>query len=145
MREPPVVNVATTVPVAVETPDKVVSTTAVPVVVRTVVPADDVATIVPLEVMVVLRTVTAVITAVVSTAMVVTVWVTTTVSKVVSGSVKVSVTVLCGPVAVALPKGTVLSSGWMVAEETVGMFVGNGCNGGLPSVSREVMRDCLDQ
>lgn len=64
--------------------------------------------------------------AVVSTGTVVTVCVTTTVSKVVSGSVMVSVTVLNGPVAVAFPKGTVLSSGCKVADVTVGRSVGNG-------------------
>ena len=84
---------------------------------------------------------TAVITAVVSTGTVVTVCVTTTVSKVVSGSVTVSVTVLKGPVAVALPKGTVLSRGCRVADVTVGGFVGKGWTGGFPPVSSVVIKD----
>lgn len=131
--------------VTVEEAERVVSTNALPVVVTIVVPADEVVMTVPLEVIVVLTIVMAVTRAVVATGTVVTVCVTSTVSHVVSGSVMVSVTVLRGPVAVAFPKGTVLSRGCNVADEIVGMLVGNGCTGGLPPVSKEVIRDFTDQ
>lgn len=135
------VKVVAAVAVTVVAVDSVVSTNAVPVVVKSVVPAIDVATSVPLEVTVVLITVTAVTTAVVSTGTVVTVCVTITVSNVVKGSVMVSVTVLSGPVAVALPKGTSLLRGWIVADVTDGRLVGKGCEGGCPAVSSELMMD----
>src|ERR1700749_2405533 len=60
-----VVRVVVTVPVTVKDADKVVWTTTVPVVFKTVVPAIEVAMTDPLEVIVVGRTVIAVITAVV--------------------------------------------------------------------------------
>ena len=52
--EPSVVTVVAIVSVIVEDADKVVSTSSVPVVVRTVVPADEVDTVVPSEVIAVL-------------------------------------------------------------------------------------------
>jgi hypothetical protein len=136
-----VVRVVATVPITVEDAARVVSTSTVPVVFTTVVPATEVATTDPSAVIVVGRTVTAVMTAVVSTGTLVIVCVTTTVSKVDTGKVMVPVTGLSAPVAVALPKGTLLSRGCKVAEVMVGKLVGKGCTGGLPSVSRVVMSD----
>ncbi len=129
-----VVRVVATVPVIVEDAIKVVWTRTVPVVFKTVVPATEVATTDPSAVIVVGKTVIAVITAVVGTGKLVTLCVVTTVSKVETGRVRVPVTALCGPAAVAFPKGTVLSRGSNVADVTVGMLVGKGCTGGLPSV-----------
>jgi hypothetical protein len=129
------------VPVTTDEAEKVVSTRAVPIVVMTVVPTVDVGIAVPSEVTVVLTTVTAVITAVVWTGIVVTVSVNTVVSYVDIGRVSVSGSVLDGSTAVAFPNGTVLLSGCNVAEVIVGTFVGKGCTGGFPPVSRVVITD----
>ena len=136
-----VVKVVVIVPVTVADATKVVSTRSVPMVVITVVPTDDVGLMVPSEVIVVLRTVIAVMTAVVSMGIVTTAWVVTTVSKVVSGNVRVSVTLLGTAVAVAFPKGALLSSGDSVADDTATSPVGNGCTAGCPAVSSVVITD----
>lgn len=133
--------VVATVSVTIEDAIKVVSTRTVPVVLRTVVPATEVATTDPSAVMVVGKTVIAVIKAVVGTGKLVTLCVVITVSKVETGSVRVPVTALCESVAVAFPKGTLLSRGCNVADVTVGRLVGKGCTGGLPSVWSVVISD----
>jgi hypothetical protein len=46
---------------------------------------------------------------------------------------------------VALPNGTLLSSGCSVGEVTIDTLVGNGGKGGLPSVAIVVMRDFKSQ
>ena len=87
--DPVVVTVVAFTTVKVEDTPRVVSDSAVPVIVMTVVPAADVATVVPPLTTVVLNTVTAVRVAVVATGIVVTVWFVTIVSKVERGSVTV--------------------------------------------------------
>ena len=84
--------------------------------------------------MVVGRTVTAVTAAVVATATLITVCEVTTLSKVDTGRVIVTVEVVSGAVAVALPKDAVPSKGTRVGEVTVETFVGNGSTAGRPSV-----------
>lgn len=101
--------------------------------------AEDMITAVPFDVYVVCATVMEVIDTIVGTGRLAIVELPTTVEYVLTGSVTVAVIESGGAVVEPLRCETVMLVGCNVADVMLGMLVGNGCIGGMPSVASVVI------